>query len=256
MSRDTISTYLLCVAQGLFKMEGSGVMNKVRLGLGEYAMSVHQADFLHPSKRVELLQEIIHALDKDNLSEDQFFETVLDIRSSDQVRHKIKEVKDVIRNHLQPGRYREPTTNRQKMYSDYQEPTFEDRYTLTSKKIKIQPQDWNLDAFVSRMMDNIYEDTEDSDFDISPSESSDTNTILYYHNDHPKQERDLMQDVQDIFENKNMEYMPKGIKLSLLGEINRAIIPEDLHSMPTTYLNNLKRALGDFDFFENSIVYE
>lgn len=239
---DSIGNYLLCVVQGLLKSSGSDLMRLTRLLLGEYALEVHQSDFLPYEKRKELLLELIRCLDKDNMSEEQFFEEILKIRSSDQVRHKLKPVFDIIRN-------REPyTSHNDQTMND----TFPESFERPYKKIKRQEEIWNYDRFFDKLVQTVFDMGEESEIDIIENENG---KIIYSHVDYPEQRRDLEHDVNALICNDKYELklFPKGLILSLLNMITLSLNRKDLTSMPEEYINNIRKACTAYPFFENTI---
>lgn len=269
---ETIGNYLLCVCQALFKTDGSNLMRKIRLGLGEYALSVHSADFVSPEKRESLLLEIVRCLDKDNLSEDQFLDEVLRLRSSDHVRHKLKEVQDVIRDKnvsssptdeedssfAQAGkkrRYDDPPPSRSSSGArrSSEEPTFEDMYDRPTKKAKARTKAWNPDEFVGSVLDTIFEEGDESEFDIIENSPGAT---IYLHVDYPNQERILEEDLRALLmdDKHELKLFPKGLILSLLSVVVKSLERKDLNAMPREYVRSLKDKASKYPFFENSIL--
>lgn len=242
----SIGTRLLCVAQGLFKPSKSELTNRVRLGLGKYAMTLHHAHFLSPEKRDELMSELVHCIDKDYLSDEQFYECVLTLRSADEVRFHLKDVQDELRSHF--GETKDSNV----------QPTFEDKYQVQSpKKIKRQKTNhWNSTTLLNKIVEDIYDQNpEESDFDVVDNTPE---GILYVHVDHPNQERDLLKDLETLLENdrNQLKMMPKGVMLSLLHEIHNVLDRNDISEMPRKMVENLKRLSDDYDVFENSTLYE
>lgn len=274
---ETIGNYLLCVCQGLFKTDGSNLMRKIRLGLGEYALSVHSADFVSPEKRESLLLEIVRCLDKDNLSEDQFLDEVLRLRSSDHVRHKLKEVQDVIRERNVstdddvfaaassfPHRDTDDNNNnKRRRYEDRHhpvggtsdDPTFEDVYDRPAKKAKARTKAWNPDEFVGSVLDTIFEEGDESEFDIIENSPGAT---IYLHVDYPNQERILEEDLRALLmdDKHELKLFPKGLILSLLSVVVKSLDRKDLNAMPREYVTSLKEKASKYPFFENSILDE
>lgn len=236
-----LKNMLICILEGLtHNLSSNELVNKVKMGLGNYAMQVHKSDFLNPEEKETHLRELIHCLDKDNLSPEQFFDEVLSLKSSDKVRHVLKPILAMIRSGNS---------------DEVPEPTFEHQYPEKTKR-SIPPEkilkkrEFMIDDFVSNVLNKILED-ENCDIDIVERNPQ---TVVYVHSDYPNEERDLFEDVTAILNGnaEDVNDIPKGVQLSLLYLLCSALAEDSRrYNMPEEMQDNLKSLCSDYEMFGN-----
>lgn len=272
---DEIGRLLLCTCQALLKCDDDPDMNYVRQGLGEYVMELHQSEHLIPEKRIQLISEVLYCTDKDHLSKNQFFESVLGIKSSDEVRHWLHKVHHYLRNLGKTGNsiqshvtetpnLRNPDIihrpdERVSTYQNYLNniplpPTFEDQYPeMQSKRIKLNKKEWNFENFLYKILNDLYENPENIEvLDIS----KDNQQIIYTTEERPNDERNLIDDLKTILYENDTSNIPIGILLLLLERILNVLDYEDKHTMPKPMLQNLMSLMEDYPKFRDHILFE
>lgn len=274
---DEIGKLLLCLAQALLKCDDDPDINYVRLGLGEYVMELHQAEHLIPEKRIQLMLEVLYCTDRDHLSKNQFFESVMGIKSSDEVRHWLHKVHNYLRNvnqrqtgsiqsHVTETRPYKPHDPRKKLpdernstYANFLDttalpPTFEEHYPeMQNKRIKLTKKDWDFENFLYKIINNFYDYHNEMEIlDIS----KDGQTIIYHTEERPEEERSLIDDIKTILYEKDTSDIPIGTLLLLLERILNVFDYEDKQTMPKPMLENIIQLIQDYPKFNNHIIHD
>lgn len=274
---DEIGRLLLCLSQSLFKSEDDPDINFVRLGLGEYIMELHQAEHLIPEKRIHLMSEVLYCTDRDHLSKNQFFEAVLGIKSSDEVRHWLYKVHSYLRNLAKgvtnpiqshttetksfkaPNTLKNNADERARTYENFLDtslppPTFEEQYPkMQNKRIKLNRKEWNFESFLHKIMNNFYEYHNNMEIlDIA----KDGTDIIYQTDERPNEERSLVQDLKTILFENDVSDIPVGTLLLLLERILNVFDYEDKQTMPKPVIDNIIDLTQDYPKFNDHIIYE
>lgn len=269
---DEIGRLLLCLSQALFKVDEDPDINYVRLGLGEYVLELHQAEHLIPEKRIQLMSEVLYCTDRDHLSKNQFFEGVLSLKSSDEVRHWLHKVQHYLRSLHQkqngkiqshvistkdrPTLKRDLPDERTHTYQNFLEtaPTFEDNYPeMQSKRIKLNKKEWDFESFLFKILNNFYDSQNDMEIvDVS----KDGKNITYITEERPREERSLIDDLKTILYTGDTSEIPVGTLLQLLERILNVFDYDDKTSMPKEMLDNIIYQIQDYPKFNNHIIYE
>lgn len=250
-----IPNYVGCLFQAFAKRENSEIKRLLKYALAEYAYNVLHSTHLEESKRMNLLLEIIHVLDKDTLSDEQFKEEVGKIRSSDEVRHFFK---NAMQHYKTSSCDNEEEMEEGEMKSDGEEgegeeedipvkDTFEDKYfkidesrgkrkleelkLYDSKKRKD-----NMNRIIKKITDYILNSENDFNIQIhSPNE------ISYSHKDYPFDERDLIGDIVAMFQGDNeiTDQLPVSTLLTLLDVLDNSLKTKEISKLPSDYVKNI-----------------
>lgn len=248
-----IQNYIGCLFQALVKPEKSELKKKIKYALGEYAYNVILSTHLDENKRIFLLNELIHALDKDTLSEEQFKDEVFKIRSSDETRHFLKNALKELKLKNSDDEESEDEKNLPGTSND----TFEDKYNDVDdfpRKRKFE----ELKMFDSRKRKNninnilkkITNFAMESDNDLNIEKQGDN--VIYFHRDYPFEERNLIQDIMSIFQNDQeiLEEIPISTKLTILDILNDALKSSDIAKLPVDYKRNVGNLCKPYSKFE------
>lgn len=280
---DEIGYLLLSLSQGLFKCDSDPDLNFVRLGLGEYVMELHQADYLIPEKRIFLMSEVLYCTDRDHLTKNQFFESVLGLKSSDEVRHLLFKVQNYVRNLgqkqtgsiMQSHKTETPLVfrpiektikpdERKRTYENYlsttysAQPTFAEEYErmAQNKKSKTNEkkiEEWNFENFLHRIINDFYEFENNMEIlHVSPDGSE----IIYQNEERPDEERSLIDDLKSILYEGKTTDIPVGTLLPLLERILNVFTYNDKKTMPRYMLDNIIYLIEDYPAFQNHIINE
>lgn len=275
---DELGRLLLCLSQALMKCDEDPDMNYVRLGLGEYVLEIHQAEHVLPEKRIQLMSEVLYCTDRDHLSKNQFFESVMSLKSSDEVRHWLYKVQNFLRksrNNIDnsksassliqshssetprapnPKVQRAPD-ERYQTYNNYLHtvPTFEDRYPhMQHKKIKLTKKEWSFENFLLKVLDFLYESATSNIELLQVAHDK----IIYQTSERPNEERELISDIQSILNNDGLDDIPISTALEILELILSVFDYEDKQSMPKNMIDNLMSVSQDFPKFNKHIIFE
>lgn len=275
---DEIGRVLLCNCQALLKTDDDPDINYVRLGLGHYVMELHQAEHVIPEKRIQLMLEVLYCTDRDNLSKNQFFEAVQNIKSSDEVRHWLIGVKTYLNKtegqgggmQVQTINTYKPVTkihgetasrledNRNETYRNYasaasEHPTFEDQYpNMQNKRFKLSRKEWNFEKFLNKLINDFY----DFDNGMDILEVTKDKDIIYITEERPEDERSLVEDLKTIFSSDNFRDIPLGTLLLLLERILNVFDYEDKQTMPQELQDRIVNLIRDYPKFNNHLIYE
>lgn len=246
---NVLKNYICCLFQALNgKRETSKLKRDLKTDLGYYAFRIVNCTHVPEHKRHVLLNEVLHALDKDGLSDQQFEDEIMRIRSSDDTRHYLREA-------LGEDESKE---------IEKSEPTFEDKFDGSEIPVEEVKKDisylksWeslserkNVDKILKKIFNYIKDNESDINIEVETPE-----IVKYVHVDNPTHERDLFEDLLDIFngEEERMRYVPIGTILTLLDSVLKSINNADLNKLPSDFKMNLKKFTQPYSMFDNSIV--
>lgn len=258
-----LPNYVGCLFQAIAKRENSEIKKNLKIALAEYAYNVLHSTHLNETKRMNLLLEIIHVLDKDTLSDEQFKEEISRIRSADEVRHFFKNaMKNVKGNNLMGDEDEEIIEEGESLNAGEPEEgndTFEDKYFKvdenTGKKkleeLKLfdsKKRRDNISRVIKKITDYILQHENDFNVQIhGPKE------ISYSHSDYPFSERNLIEDIMALFngEQEIIDELPTSTLLTLLDVLDSSLKSSDIAKLPVDYIKNIAKLCRPYARFEN-----
>ncbi len=249
-----IQNYITCLFQVLAKNEPSDMKSKLKSALANYAYNIIHSTHLEENKKKELLNEIIYVLDKDSLSDDQFKEEVNKIRSSDEVRHFLKNaLKANLKEDYENENYENKNDTFDEIYDENEviddKPSkrkLEDIKLYDSRKQKN-----NIRQILKKIV-NYIQNEDDNDLNLHILKPFPNAEISYFHREYPFEERDLIGDLIAMFEKENeiIDEIPEAVLLTLLDNVERSLKSSDISKLPNAYVRNLKELCAPYAHFE------